>query len=89
MHFVLFFETFNVFNKEDEMFKFFILFALTTVLCLQCLPAYCGVSRTVALQVSVTIPPHVMLNNNLGQLVQTQTMIRNNQNVQVTSIVLP
>ena len=95
LHFVLFFETFNVFNKEDEMFKFFILLALTTIVCLQSFPAYC---ETLTLQISVTIPAHAILSNdsqvsafanNAQQLVQTQTVIRNNQSVQINSIVVP
>jgi len=48
--------------------------------------------------VSATLPPHVMdngnpgltpLSNNAVQLVQTQTVIRNNKSIVLTSIVVP
>jgi hypothetical protein len=58
--------------------------------------AFGGVSRTMEFRISVTIPPHVMMNSNQigggsakNQLSQTQTVFRNNQLVQVTSIVVP
>ena len=77
------------------MFKCLTLLSLIVFVFIQTLPAYC---RTAAFQLSVTIPEHVMLNNSLVaapfsvnpyQLVQTQTVIRNNQNVSLTSIVVP
>ena len=79
------------------MLKLFILAALTIFICLQTVPAYCGASRTMAFQVSVTIPEHVMFNNDICysifkqsyQLVQTQTVIRNNRAISLTSIVVP
>ncbi len=80
------------------MLKFLILLTLTTVIFIQTVPAYCGVSRTVTFQLSVTIPEHVIVNNNLNlsqfsnnpfQLVQTQTVIRNNRSISLTSIVVP
>ena len=80
------------------MLKFFILLALTTVIFIQTVPAYCGVSRTMTFQLSVTIPPHVIANkalgltafsNNPNQLIQTQAVIRNNKSISLTSIVVP
>jgi hypothetical protein len=48
-------------------------------------------------QLSVTMPEHVIVNNtsvspfsnNAYQLVQTQTVIRNNKTISLTSIVVP
>ncbi|MDE2222764.1 MAG: hypothetical protein KGK03_06810 [Candidatus Omnitrophica bacterium] len=78
------------------MFKLLPLLALSILIFVQTVPAYCAVSRTVTFQVSVTIPPHVMLNpsggtfgNNPYQMVQTQTLIRNNQTIRMTTIVVP
>jgi hypothetical protein len=80
------------------MLKLFILLALTIVICIQAIPAYCGVSRTTTFQLSVTIPDHVISNMNLGvtpfsnnpyQLVQTQTVTRNNKSISLISIVVP
>ena len=77
------------------MLKLFILPALTIVIFLQTVPAYC---TTATFQISVIMPEHVMLNNDPGrtlfsnspyQLVQTQTVIRNNQSIRLTSIVAP
>jgi hypothetical protein len=65
---------------------------------MQTVPAYCGVSRTFILQISATIPEHVMTNNNLSitpfsnntyQLIKTQTVIRDNKSISLTSIVVP
>jgi len=78
------------------MLKFLILLALTTVIFIQTVPAYCGGSRS--LLVSATLPEHVMTNNNLErtsfsnnpyQLAQTQIVIRNNKTITLTSIVVP
>ena len=78
------------------MLKFFILLALTTVIFIQTVPAYCGTS--VSLIVSATLPEHVIANNNLSitpfsnnsnQLVQTQIVIKNNKSISLTSIVVP
>ena len=80
------------------MHKLPILIALTTVIFIQTMPAYCGVSRTMSFRLSVTIPEHVIFNNNPGvtpfsnntyQIVQTQTVIRNNKSISLTSIVVP
>ena len=77
------------------MLKYLILLALTTVIFLQTTPAYC---TTMMFHISATIPEHVMVNNNLGvtslssnlnQLVQTETVVRNHQNIRLTSIVVP
>ena len=70
-------------RKLAKMFKFLLLLCLTILICLQTVPAYC---ESLTFQVSVTIPPHVMLNSNLGinsfsqnpnQLIQNQIVIRN------------
>ena len=80
------------------MLKLLPLLVLTIVIFMQVVPAYCGVSRTMSFQLSVTIPPHVIVNNSLNiipfsnnhyQLVQTQTVIRNNKSIRLTSIVVP
>ena len=80
------------------MLKFFILLALTIVILMQTVPSYCGVTKTTIFQISVIIPEHVMANNNHSvtpiskntyQLVQTQTVIRNNKSIRLTSIVVP
>lgn len=98
VNFVLFFEMFKFSIKEDEMPKLLYLIALIIFLILQEEPAFCGATRTMSFQISVTIPEHVMLNNDLNaappastpfQLVQTQTVIRNNRTISLTSIVVP
>ncbi|MDE1920418.1 MAG: hypothetical protein KGJ09_02190 [Candidatus Omnitrophica bacterium] len=78
------------------MLKLLPLLVLTALIVFQTVPAYCAVSRTVTFQLSVTIPPHVMLNpsgsafpNNPYQITQTQTLIRNNQTIRMTTIVVP
>ena len=80
------------------MLRFFILLALTTVVFLQVLPAFCGASQTTSFQLSVTIPEHVIsknnsvatpLSNNPYQLAQTQIVTRNNKTISLTSIVVP
>lgn len=80
------------------MLKFFILFAIATVFFLQIIPAYCQSGRTLTLLVSATLPEHVMMTNALEpnafsnnplQLVQTQTVIRNNKSIRLVSIVVP
>jgi hypothetical protein len=80
------------------MIKCLILFALTIVISLPAITAYCGGSGSMTLVVSATLPEHVMdndisgaapLSNNLVQLVQTQTVIRNNQSIRLVSIVVP
>lgn len=80
------------------MFKLYILFILTIVIFMQPVPAFCGATRTMTFQLSVTIPEHVIVNNNresvpfsnnTNQLVQTQTVIRNNKTIRLTSIVVP
>jgi len=73
--------------------KLLILLALTILISLPAVNAYCAGSMT--LVVSATLPSHVMDNNallqsnNADQLVQTQTIIKNNKSFVVTSIVLP
>jgi hypothetical protein len=80
------------------MLKLFILLTLTTVTFLQTIPAYCGVTRTGSFQISVIIPEHVMsysglatapFSNNINQLIQTETVVRNNKSITLTSIVVP
>ncbi len=80
------------------MLKFLILLVLTIVIFMQTIPGLLRGSRTITLTVSATIPEHVMVNNNPGstsfsnnpnQLVQTQTVIRNNKSISLTSIVVP
>jgi hypothetical protein len=81
------------------MLKLLILAALTIVILIQTVPAYCAVGlRTISMQVSATLPEHVMAYDNLTvtrfssspyQLVQTDTVIRNNQSFRITSIVVP
>ncbi len=76
------------------MQRLFILLALTTVIFLQSIPAYCA---TTTFHLSVTIPAHVILNGpnmapsskNAYQMVQTATVVRNNKNISLTSIVVP
>jgi len=93
------FQDVSILNKGgDEMLKILILLAVTGLVFIQTQPAYCGGLRSISVQISVTIPEHVMVNNNLGaapfsnnpdQLVQTETVIRNNQSISLTSIVVP
>jgi len=80
------------------MFKLLTLLVLTIAIFMQTAPAYCGVSRTMVFQLSVTIPEHVILNsgiaaapfsNNPYQLIQTQMVVRNNRTISLTSIVVP
>ena len=79
------------------MLKSSILLVVTIFILLQTAPGFCAASKTTTFQVSVTIPEHVILNikpgnsfsNNPYQLVQTQTVIRNNKNVHLTSLVVP
>ena len=80
------------------MQKLLFLLALIIFLIIQSEPAFCGASKTESFELSVTIPPHVISNNNPGvalfahnpyQLVQTQTVIRNNKAISLTSIVVP
>jgi len=72
-----------------------ILPALIAIIFLQTVPAFCA---SMSLEVSVTIPEHVisqgplssnLLSSNSIQLVQTQTVVRNNQTISLTSIVVP
>ena len=78
------------------MLKLLSLFAVVTAIFMQTVPAFCEVSRSTTFHLSVTIPEHVILNNlraplsnNTVQLVQTQTVIRNNKSISLTSIVVP
>jgi hypothetical protein len=79
------------------MRKLFTLIAVVTVIFLQAGHAYCGVSKTMTFRLSVTIPPHVIYDTSNGtpisnypfQLIQTQTVMRNNKSIQLTSIVVP
>ena len=80
------------------MLKLLSLFALIIIIFMQALPAYCGVTRTMVFHLSVTIPEHVISNNGLKttsfsinpyQLVQTQTVLRNNKSISLISIVVP
>jgi hypothetical protein len=80
------------------MLKLFILLALTILISLPAITAYCEGSRVASITVSATIPQHVMESNALGitptvnnpnQLVQTKTVVINNKSFIITSIVLP
>lgn len=81
------------------MLKFFILLTLTIITFIHIVPAYCApAARSLTLQVSATIPEHVMAIGALGvaplpnmafQLIQTETVIRNNKPINLTSIVVP
>lgn len=80
------------------MLKLFILLALTIVISMPAITAYCEGSRIASITVSATIPQHVMESNALGitpivnnpnQLVQTKTVIINDKRFIITSIVLP
>ena len=80
------------------MIKFIILFVLAIVVFIQTIPAYCGVSKTTVFNLSVTIPEHVLTSSNASaipfsrnpyQLIQTQMVMRNNQSISLTSIVVP
>jgi len=78
------------------MIKIYILFALAIIILMQIQPAYCGVSKTMVFQLSVIIPQHVLLNANLNvtpfagnQIVQTETVMRNNRSITLTTIVVP
>jgi len=68
------------------MFKCLTWLTLTIIAFMQTEPAFSG-SRTLTLEVSATIPEHVMENNN--QSAQTQTIIRNHKTIILTSIVVP
>lgn len=80
------------------MNKSFILLTLTSLIFLQSIPAYCAEgSRTISFQVSAYLPEHAMITNNPNalqfssnafQLVQTQTVIRDNERINLTSIVV-
>ena len=80
------------------MFKLFNPLAVTIFVFMLTTPAYCAGSRTIMLQVSATLPEHIMdnqnsttlsLSSNPYQLIQTQTVIRNNQPITLKSIVVP
>ncbi|MBF0511703.1 MAG: hypothetical protein HQL13_05160 [Candidatus Omnitrophica bacterium] len=79
------------------MIKFLIIFLFTIVFFLPAIPGFCGESRTVTFQLSLTIPPHVMWSpagdlqgtSRSNQIVQTDTMIRNNRMVEMTSVLVP
>jgi hypothetical protein len=82
------------------MLKLFILLALTIVFFIQTAPAYCGVSKTVVFHITVTLPAHVMADNDLSlnpfsnkpyqnQIVQTQTVIRDSRTISLISVVVP
>jgi len=76
------------------MRKYPILLTLATVMIFQSLPAYCN---SITLEVSATLPEHAMSAdlggtpslNNAIQMVQTETVTRDHQNVSLTSIVVP
>ena len=76
------------------MLKILILLGVTILIFILTTPAYCS---TTVFHISATIPEHVMTNNipgvnpfpqNLNQSVQTETVIRNNHNIQMTTIVV-
>jgi hypothetical protein len=73
------------------------LLALIIFSIIQTEPAIGGVTRTASFQISVIMPEHVMSNNaldrvlssnNSNQIIQTQMVIRNNQRISLTSIVV-
>jgi len=80
------------------MRKLFTPLALTTFIFLQAVPAFsAGASRSMTFELSVTVPQHVMSSNALSgtafssnsfQLVQTETVVRDNQRINLTSIVV-
>ncbi len=74
------------------MLKFFILLALTTVIFIQTVPAYCGGSKTMTFQISVTVPPHVIETSSFpttGQNRSNGALFSNNTNQLVqTQIVI-
>jgi len=89
---------FELSTKGDEMKKLLFLSAIAIFIIIQTEPVFCGVSKTATFRLSVTIPEHVMGNNNLSvsplsnnsnQLVQTQTVVRDNKSISLTSIVVP
>ena len=80
------------------MQKLLYLLAIAIFIIIQTEPAYCGVSKSESFEISVTIPEHVISNNNsqanpflnnTHQLVQTQTVIRDNKSITLTSVVVP
>lgn len=83
------------------MLKFFILAAVAITVLIQALPAYCsGVSKAMTFQMSVIVPEHVLTTSAFEtlavpdnpfkfQMVQTQIVTRNHQQVRLTSIVVP
>jgi len=85
-------------TKEGEMLKLFFLLALTILVIMQTQPGFCEGARVIMLQVSATMPPHVMINANhqvnpfsdtVLQITQTQLIIRDNRTISLTSIVVP
>ena len=72
-----------------------VLTSVALLICIQTLPAYSGATKTVTFQVSATLPEHVISNNintalnSSSQLVQTQTVFRNNKTISLTTIVVP
>jgi len=79
------------------MKRFLKLLAIVIFIIIQTEPAFSSVSKTTTFFMSVTIPEHVMTNNTAislsshhqNQLIQTQTVIRNNQRINLTSILVP
>jgi hypothetical protein len=80
------------------MQRFLKLFAVAIFIIIQTEPGFCQISKTTVFNISVTIPEHVISNNDLAispvsnhlnQLIQTQTVIRNNKTISLTSIVVP
>jgi len=80
------------------MKRFLKLLAVVIFIIIQTEPAFSQISKTTVFQMSVTIPEHVIYNNglmaapaanHLDQLIQTQTVIRNNKTIRLTSIVVP
>ena len=81
--------------KEGEMTKPLIITFIFTILTIAfCFPAFAA--RSVSITVSVTMPEHVMMapvgtsfTNNVKLNVQTDNLVRNNQSLMITSIVVP
>ncbi|MBF0503465.1 MAG: hypothetical protein HQL14_00030 [Candidatus Omnitrophica bacterium] len=78
------------------MSRFPIILAFIGLILIQTEPAFSAVTRTLTLLVSATLPEHIMTNSlniapisNTNQLIQTDTVIRNNKSVRLTTIVVP
>ena len=79
------------------MQRFLKFFAIVIFIIIQEEPGYCQITKTTTFHISVTIPEHVLSpglgiapdTNHSNQLIQTQTVMRNNKAVSLTTIVVP